>query len=306
MSLDGDPQPGLVPGAFPENAGDTCLTSGDLVFLDLDLAAGTHTLSVPVWAGLNLGVFEASVTACGEAGAQSDAAGPATASIEVIEEADATEQILDGNLEIAHISTVGETELYRFDLNTNAQARIILSNLAEDLDLTLFGPPLQDPLRGEPEIGYGLVEDFLYDLDPDNDALDPDTLQDIPLDPPAGAVLHAVSANRGTTDEVINTGTLRPGAYYVQVSGYNGATSNQPFALRVRTTELGFAACAADPLRSELGSGGSDPAAPTGINTVFLYNGAWLADAFEGGAQPAIDALVRGSCRLGLPGVGME
>ena len=304
VSLDGDPQPGLIPGAFPENAGDTCLTSGDLVFLDLELAEGTHTLSVPVWAGLNLGNFEASVTACGEAGAQSDAAGPATASIEVIEEADATEQILDGNLEIAHISTVGETELYRFDLITNAQARIILSNLSDDLDLTLFGPPLQDPLRREPEIGYGLVEDFLYDLDPDNDALDPDTLQDIPLDPPAGAVLHAVSANRGTSDEVINTGALRPGAYYVQVSGYNGATSDQPFALRVRTKELGFDACAADPLRSVLASGGSDPAAPTGINTVFLYNGAWLGDAYGGNAQPAIDALAAAGADAGYPALG--
>ncbi len=289
VRLDGVARSDLTPQAF-EDAGDTCLTSGDLVFLDLPLTAGTHTIEVPVWAGLVLGNYDVSVSVCGEAGSQSDAAGPAVASIEVIEEGTATETIVDGNLEIAHISTVGATQLYRFDLTTNAQARIILSNLDADLDLTLFGPPLQDPLRGTPEIGYGLVEDFLYDLNPDDDALDPDALQDLPLDPPVGSVLHAVSANRGTTDEIINTGTLRPGTYHLQVSGYNGATSTSPFALRASTTEVGFGVCAAPPLRGSL-SGGGNPAPPTGINTVFLYNGAWLADAFPTDAADAISAL---------------
>ena len=53
-----------------------------------------------------------------------------------------------------------------------------------------------------------------------------------------------------------------------------------------------------------MASGGSDPAAPTGINTVFLYNGAWLADAFEGGAQPAIDALAAAAADSGYPALG--
>ena len=289
VRLDGVARSDLTPQEFAD-AGNTCLTSGDLVFLDLPLTAGTHTIEVPVWAGLVLGNYDVSVSVCGEAGSQSDAAGPAVASIEVIEEGTATETIVDGNLEIAHISTVGATQLYEFDLATNAQARIILSNLDADLDLTLFGPPLQDPLRGTPEIGYGLVEDFLYDLNPDDDALDPDALQDLPLDPPVGSVLHAVSANRGTTDEIINTGTLRPGTYHLQVSGYNGAISASPFALRASTTEVGFGACAAPPLRGSL-SGGGTPAPPTGINTVFLYNGAWLTDAFGAGASSAISAL---------------
>ena len=42
-----------------------------------------------------------------------------------------------------------------------------------------------------------------------------------------------VSAQRGTVDEQIDTGTLAPGDYAVQVSGYNGASS----AAAVRTAD---------------------------------------------------------------------
>lgn len=267
VRLDGVGDGSIQPTSLdPSN---TCLTSGDLVFLDLALSEGQYVLSVPVWAGVELGTFEASASACAEAGAQTAEAGPATTSITVVQGAPSTGTVLTDNVELAHIATSGETEQYEFTLSGRAQARIILSNLADDLDLVLFGPPLEAPLRGDPEVGYGFVDDFAYDLTPDDDVLDPNALDDLPLEPPAGQVLHAVAARRGTADELIDTGALRAGTYTIQVSGYNGATANQAFALRLRTTPLPDIVCPATP--GTLATNGNAPV-PTGINAVFLYN----------------------------------
>ena len=268
VRLDGAPDGSLVPAAFDSSG--TCLTSGDLVFLDLQLTEGMHVLEVPIWAGVDLGEFEASVTACAEAGTQTAAAGPASTSIMVTAGAPSSTSITSSNLELSHIDESGEIQQYEFELTSRSQARIILGNLGEDLDLVLFGPPMQDPLRQTPQVGYGLVEDFAYDLTPDDDALDPNALEDLPLDPPAGAVVHAVSANRGLTDELLDTGALTPGTYTIQVSGYNGATTDQAFTLRLRTTPLIDVTCTGTPLGINTSDG--DPATPTGVNTVFLYN----------------------------------
>ena len=68
----------------------------------------------------------------------------------------------------------------------------------------------------------------------------PDTVQDVPLTPPSYAPgVIQVSAQRGTVDEQIDTGTLAPGDYAVQVSGYNGANSTQ--ALRAADVDDRFA-----------------------------------------------------------------
>ena len=267
VRLDGVGDGTLLPTALDPST--TCLTSGDLVFLDLALSEGQYVLSVPVWAGVELGSFEASVSVCAEAGVQTAEAGPATASITVVEGAPSTGTVLTDNVELAHIATSGETELYQFELTGRAQARIILSNLADDLDLVLFGPPFEAPLRGEPEVGYGFVDDFAYDLTPNEYILDPNALNDLPLVPPAGQVLHAVAARRGTADELIDTGALRPGIYTIQVSGYNGATTNQAFALRARTTPLPDLVCPA-PLGTLATDG--NLTVPAGFNAVFLYN----------------------------------
>ncbi len=274
VRLDGVGDGTLLPTALDPST--TCLTAGDLVFLDLALSEGQYVLSVPVWAGVELGSFEASASVCAEADVQTAEAGPATASITVVEGAPSTGTVLTDNVELAHIATSGETELYQFELTGRAQARINLSNLADDLDLVLFGPPFEAPLRGEPEVGYGFVDDFAYDLTPDDDVLDPNALNDLPLEPPAGQVLHAVAARRGTADELIDTGALRPGIYTIQVSGYNGATANQAFALRLRTTPLPDVVCP-----GELGTlpTGGDAPVPTGINALFLYNSSTYGDA---------------------------
>jgi len=274
VRLDGVGDESIQPVAF--DAGATCLTSSDLAFLDLELTPGTHTLEIPVWAGTTLGDFSAEVTACAEAGTQTADAGPATTSIQVSEGAPLSSTIQPGDLELAQITAGHPVHEYQFTLTERSQARIKLTNLTGDLDLELFGPPMQAPLRGTPQTGYGQTKDFIYSLIPGDDSLDANTLNDLPLDPPTGEVLHAVSANRGTTDEVIDTGSLNPGTYTIRVSGYNGTTVDDAFALRLRTTPLPELTCS---ISQSWSTPSSSPAPPSGINTVFLYNSTTYGDA---------------------------
>ena len=60
---------------------------------------------------------------------------------------------------------------------------------------------------------------------------------DIDLTAPAGYELLGVSAQRGTGDEQVETaGLARNTDYYVRITGYQGAVSAQPYALRVKFT----------------------------------------------------------------------
>ena len=49
---------------------------------------------------------------------------------------------------------------------------------------------------------------------------------------------------RGQDDEQIDTGTLPPGHYLLQVSSYNGSSSPLPYTLRARATADPSATCA--------------------------------------------------------------
>ena len=71
-----------------------------------------------------------------------------------------------------------------------------------------------------------------FDLTPAQQTLPPETLQDLPLVP--GQRVYDVSAQRGFTDEEIDTGSLPAGDYLVQVAGYNGSASTLPYSLRAR------------------------------------------------------------------------
>ena len=93
---------------------------------------------------------------------------------------------------------------------------LFLSNLPADYDLVLYGRPVA-PLRNQPTSSVGYVDDVQTDLNPFDDPVQADTVQDVPQTLPAGLGFNpadyvpvAISSNRGVNDEQIETGTLRP------------------------------------------------------------------------------------------------
>jgi hypothetical protein len=183
----------------------------------------------------------------------------------------ASQRPLDpGSVYFGEIGSPTEEDQFQVALPADTPAgtklTVRLSNLASDLDLTLFVSDPTSPtslpggalrslpagalrslpggaLRSLPSGGLRSLNGYLRSLPLEDvgaggqTALPPEVLQDIPQSLPGGYV-RSLSANRDTQPEIIDTtvGTAvgsQPLRYTVRVTGYNDATG--PYVLRVIT-----------------------------------------------------------------------
>jgi hypothetical protein len=236
---------------------------------------GTHTLTVQARAGIRTGIVQATVNGTATAGAVTKTSS-STAEIEVVENPDSSFGPLSpDSLYVGHLVSSGDDDLYTTTFQVTPQqaadgrkASVYLSNLAADYDLAVFGPKAA-ALRGQPVEGFIPVDDHQIGADPTSEAVAPDSQFDIPLSAPAGSGLLGVSANRSNTPERVDLGDLRAGTYTIQVSGYNGAFSDLPFTLRVRTQSLGLPPCTASAFGAK-STAAVAPTLPAGMDTLFV------------------------------------
>ena len=248
-----DPDSAILDGASIPDAERDGQT---LTFGPFALSVGEHTLSVAARAGVDLGTKEATVRVDAQAGEQAAFAEDSTSVLVVVEAfennggPDDVRTAQPNTIYVAHISSSYDTDLYRFDVSASeaqsgVTARIDLTNLARDYDLVLYGPRAAS-LRGEPKSRLQTVEDTQPGFDSAETQLAPDVQLDVPADAPAfaecggaaGCSPVAIAAQRGNTDELIETGTLIAGTYWIQVSGYNGDFGPEPYVVRL-TREQG-------------------------------------------------------------------
>ena len=93
--------------------------------------------------------------------------------------------------------------------------------------------------------------------------------------------MHARSIHRRTHDEQIDATLATTGTYYLAVSGYNGATNREPFALRLKklvTAPLG--SCPSRSVTPDAVSGSLPAQLAAGTNTVFVLNQSRLAGLY--------------------------
>ena len=300
LKIDGAPLP------------DPTIDANNLAKLPLGtLTPGVHTATLDTYAGLVLG--PATATATGTATAGSDSATAQASKIVTVVEAlengatdpqgdygdtdTVTIQPDNPTLYLAHLSTASDRDLYKFDIPDNGSttgASIILGNLAADYDMVLYGPP---PVlsKNPPQQRLLPVNDDGIDTSPSDETLSPDTVQDVPLAPPAYAPgIVAVAANRGLSNEEIRLPALAPGHYAIQISGYNGAHSPKPFSLRMTTTSTVNPECAAPPQRNSGATGPLTGPVTLGSNPHVLFvvpQQRLFATYGAGRAQPVIDRL---------------
>ena len=125
---------------------------------------------------------------------------------------------------------------------------------------------------------------------PDNDIAAPSGLGDL--------AVHARSIHRRTHDEQIDATLATTGTYYLAVSGYNGATNREPYALRLK--KLGSADARQLPVpqrhRRARCPDRSRRQLPAGTNTVFVLNqsrlGGLYGTAEAGAVRSGLDQLV--------------
>ncbi len=169
------------------------------------------------------------------------------------------------------------------------------------------------PLRNQPTSSVGYVDDVQADLNTLDDPVQADTVQDVPQTLPAGLGFNpadyvpvSISSNRGVNDEQIQTGTLREGTYFVQISAYNAGFSDEPYALRFRTDGSAARDCPTV-LTYPTTAEGVLPAPgslSTDVNTLFLVNEQLLRATYPTQAQSILDAakVVADAKQLGVSG----
>ena len=136
---------------------------------------------------------------------------------------------------LSYVTGAGDVDFFSYPVPSVAGTRVTfrLSHMPVDLDMVVYGPngqvlrnerPGTEPLDGQP------LDDDGLKLTSESDALEQETLSDLAL---ANLPILGVSTLRGTEDDavtVVSDGT--PGNYVVQVTGFNGAGSVEPYMLR--------------------------------------------------------------------------
>ncbi len=204
---------------------------------------------------------------------------------EVNDTADVATPIEPDTLYLTHVGTATDVDWFSIDLDQGDRMSVILSNLDEDLDVVLFGQA-PDPLRGTPEGSVLPASDGGRSLLAQGTVPAVVPLDDLDTTPPPGGTVIAVSTNRGTTDERIETTPLEAGRYWIRVTGYQGASSAQPYALRATVTRARFSGqCPAITRTAPSVLPANRTDLPEGATTLFVVDSVRLATVY-----PASDA----------------
>ena len=193
--------------------------------------------------------------------------------------------IAPGAFYLSYLTSTTDTDFFRVNVPASGtRTTIRLSHLPKDYDLVVYGrqgtTPLVQP-GSAPPLETPVLADSGAPITHLSEALPAETLDDLRLR--SDRQVLGVSAFRTTEDEaVVAISDGVPGEYIVQVTGYNGATSVQPYMLRVES-EAPRLAPTCQPRFPGLSFGaatGVDLASiPADTNTLFLANGPQLGAA---------------------------
>jgi hypothetical protein len=141
-----------------------------------------------------------------------------------------------------HISHPGDIDNYHVGgVPAGSTVSVIMSHLPADFDLVMYGseadvpssPLRASPLRASPLRASPVGDGVDTGTDPATAA--PEGLADVPL---RASPLRASSLNRSDATESVSTiaRSADSAGFDIQVSGFNGASSNQPYLLQVKVT----------------------------------------------------------------------
>ncbi|HWD08970.1 MAG TPA: hypothetical protein VHA57_07735 [Actinomycetota bacterium] len=260
---------------------DPTISGSTLTWMLPDLPVGASNLTFNASSALTLGAAQATaaVTAIGQPPA------PAAGTTTVVTDAFAPgyhtpstpSPLALGNLNLGYITQPGVDDWFSLAVTAGQELSIELSNLPADYDLALYSPATT-PLRNAPVQTMPPVTDPNTLDAPSAQAAPPVAAGDVAL---TNQPVYAISDNRGTTNEVINTSPLPAGTYLVEVSGYNGAASPNPYVLRADVLNAqAQPSCVASRTLSGQQPLIPMPALPANVNTIFLADTERLASLY--------------------------
>jgi hypothetical protein len=255
------------------------------------------TLTFDAYAGLGLGTFTSEATAAAGTFAISSTGAPVsvTQNLEPNNDPGTAIAIQPDTLVAGHIAFTGDQDFYQVDLSGLPRGTKVSAFLkvpgGTDFDLTVSKPATQSFFTtpvGSTSVGSTPIEDTGIGFSTSGVTLPSETLQDIPVgstpvgSTPVGSTpVGSTSTTRGDVNEAAQIITAGEGGVAtIGVSGYNGATSSQPYVLRLQETPPPPlpSSCPARSITPSSTDQGALPASvPTTTKTLFILDKQRLA-----------------------------
>ena len=218
-----------------------------------------------------------------------------------------------GAFYLSYIRQSGDVDYFTYTVPTGTpegtRITVRLSHLPKDFDLVVYGP--QDTLRSSapntPPIDGQVLADVTPSLTHVNDTLATQTLDDVVLRDglSAGETVMGISTNRGLDGDAVTVISHGAGeTYTIQVSGFNGASSDDPYMLRVSSTPPPDLTCTPFPGTAQTPATAlTRPASPgANVNTLFVVNVSQFRRAYGAAADTALTRIENALPALGSRG----
>jgi CSLREA domain-containing protein len=309
--------PGTCAGAVPiADPAENVAPSGqrNLAWTVPTIVGNSYLVCFTARPGLTLGLRAAALDAT-PAGGTTVGAAPANITVgdthEPNDTVTAANAINTDEFFLSYLTSSSDVDYYKYDPavkpEIGSRVTVHLSHLPDDFDLVVYGPPvteLRPPSPTSVPLDGSVLEDDGADLTHTSDPLPAQTLDDLRLQ--QNLPLVGVSANRNNDPEDIVFTYEGGGPYTIQVTGYNGTTSERPYMLRV-TVAPPPTASTVDARTVGATLGPTLGTLPVGLKTVFVVNRQQLAgrysDAAAGSVITALQNNLTAFSNLGFPSV---
>ena len=230
----------LATPAPPTSAANPTITGNQLSWTLPLIVGPRHQLRFDARPRSTLGPAQATVEADPAGGPL--AAGPAPATLTVTDTFEANNDpagpltaLQTSSFYLSYVTGADDVDFFSYPVPAVSGTRVTfnLSHLQFDGDLVIYGPSgqvLRDPQPGTEPLDGQPLDDDGPTLTSDADALEQQTLSDLAL---ANLPVLGVANLRSTEDDAVTVvSDGQPGNYVIQVTGFNGASSAEPYMLR--------------------------------------------------------------------------
>jgi Tol biopolymer transport system component len=260
----------------------------ELIWSVTGIQPGTaYTLSFQAKPGLSLGTETATAKIGADGlGGTVTAPSPATTTItepgEPANDDPPTAQPAQADtLYLGYTSSGDDRDYLQVQAAPGEQLTIHLSHLKLDADLVVYGPNIAPLRTPHPAAGQVVAGDTPFDLEQRTQSITPEALTDVLQGAVAGQSVLDVSDNRGLADEEVAVVSPEGGTYTIQVTGFDGAFSNDPWMVRV---EKSPALSLPETCTNAPANGGGVvkpmPVVPTNATTLYLFASKRFGDVY--------------------------
>ncbi|HET7856936.1 MAG TPA: C25 family cysteine peptidase, partial [Gaiellaceae bacterium] len=280
----------LISGSQGVTTGEPTLTlpENELTWSVSNIQVGTpYTLKFQARPGLSIGT-ETATAKIGATGLADTVGAPSPATTTITEPGEpangnppTAQPVQADTLYLGYTSSADDRDYFQVQAAAGEQLTIHLSHLTLDADLVVYGPniaPLRTPHPGAAPVVAG---DTPFALEQRTQSITPEALTDVLQSAVAGQSVLDVSDNRGLADEEVAVVSPEGGTYTIQVTGFDGGFSNDPWVVRVeKSPALPLPATCKNAPTNGGGVVKPMPVVPANASTLYLFASKRFGDVY--------------------------